>query len=100
MSPFSSLDRASALPAPDSCLPGCDLRERGAGQGVDGEGEYEHGTAGDGGHPGQGVSDRAEVCGRVQGGYEDRVRRHHAEVELQGGPERVMISGSYRIGGP
>ena len=88
-------DRASAVPAPDPSLPGGDLRERGVGEGVDGEGEDEHGAAGDGGHPGQGVPDGAEVCGRIQGGHEDRVRRDPAEVELQGGPERVMTSGSY-----
>ena len=79
-------DRAPAVPAPDPGVPGGDLRERGVGEGVDGEGEDEHGAAGDGGHPGQGVPDGAEVCGGVQGGHEDRVRRDPAEVELQGVP--------------
>ena len=93
-------DRASAVPAPDPSVPGGDLRERGAGEGIDGEGEDEHGAGGDGGHPGQGVPDRAEVCGRIQGAHEDRVRRDPAEVELQGSPGQVMTSGSYRIGDP
>ena len=53
------------------------------------------GLRGDGRHPGQGVPDGAEVCGGVQGGHEDRVRRDPSEVELQGGPEQVMTSGSY-----
>ena len=39
-------DRASAVPAPDPGVPGCDLRERGVGEGVDGEGEDEHGACG------------------------------------------------------
>ena len=88
-------DRTSAVPAPDPGLPGSRLRERGVGEGVDGEGEDEHGAAGDGGHPGQGVPDGAEVCGGIQGGNEDRVRQNPPEVELQGHPERVMTPGSY-----
>src|SRR4051794_25907651 len=64
-------------------------------KGIDGEGEDEHGAGGDGGYPGQGVPDRAEVCGRIQGGHEDRVRRDPAEVELHGSPGQVMTSGSY-----
>src|SRR4051812_33724132 len=84
-----------AVSAPDPCMPGCDLRERGVGEGIDAEGEDEHGAAGDGGHPGQGIPNGAEVCGGVQGGHEDRVRRDPPEVELQGDPERAMNSGSY-----
>ncbi len=80
-------DRASTVPASDPCVPGGDLRERGVGEGIDGEGQDEHGVAGNGGHPGQGIPDGAEVCGRIQGEHGDRVRRDPAEVELQGGPE-------------
>ena len=83
-------DRASALPALDPGVPGGDLREHGAGEGADREGEDEHGTAGDGGHHGEGVPDGSEVCRGVQGGHEDRVRRDPAEVELQGNSERAM----------
>jgi len=88
-------DRASAVPAPDPCVPGGDLRERGVGEGIDGEGKHEHGATCDGGHPGQGVPDGAEVCGGVQAGHEDRVRQDPAEVELQGSPGRVVTPGSY-----
>src|SRR5438876_7014840 len=89
-------DRTSAVPAPDPSLPGGDLRERGVGEGVDGEGQDEHGAAGDGGHPRQGVPDGSEVCGGVQEGDEARVRRDPAEVELPGDPGRLVMSGSYR----
>ena len=41
------------------------------------------------------VRDGSEVCGGIQGGHEDRVRRDPPEVELQGGPGPVMTPGSY-----
>src|SRR4029077_2256145 len=88
-------DRAPLVPASDPSVSGRDLRERGVGEGVDGEGKDKDRAAGDCGHPGQGVPDGAEVCGRVQEEHEDRVRRDPSEVELQGSPEPVMTSGGY-----
>ena len=51
--------------------------------------------AGDGGHPRQGLADRTEGCGGVQGEQEDRVRRDPPEGELPSDPERHMKSASH-----
>ena len=67
-------DRAPAVPARQTGVPGCDLRECGVGQVVDGESRDEHRAVGVGGDPGEAVPDQAEGGRGVQEGDEDRLR--------------------------